>query len=85
MATVKLFGAFGDMAGWSVREIDASTLGEVKAAIVAGSDGRLAERLEHPGTLVIVNAAVIPFSLRTDGSPVAASDELAFGPPVSGG
>lgn len=84
MATVKLFGAFGDMAGWSVREIEASTLGEVKA-IVAQGDARLAERLEHPGTLVIVNAAVIPFSLRTDGSPVAAADELAFGPPVSGG
>lgn len=84
MATVKLFGAFGDIAGWSVREIEAATLGEVKAA-VAGDDLRLAARLDHPSTLVILNASIIPHSLRTDGSPVTASDELAFGPPVSGG
>jgi molybdopterin converting factor small subunit len=84
MATVKLFGAFGDIAGWSVREIAAATLGEIKAA-VANSDPRLIERLDHPSTLVILNAAVIPFSQRTDGSPILASDEVAFGPPVSGG
>lgn len=84
MATVKLFGAFGDIAGWSVREIEATTLGAVKA-IVAADDPRLAERLDHPSTMVILNATVIPYRLRTDGSPVSASDELAFGPPVSGG
>lgn len=84
MATVKLFGAFGDLAGWSVREIDAATLGDMKAAI-AGDDPRLAGRLDHPSTLVILNAAIIPQHLRADDAPISASDELAFGPPVSGG
>ncbi len=84
MATVKLFGAFADIAGWSVREIAAGTLGEIKAA-VAGGESRLTERLDHPSTLIILNAAVIPFSMRADASPISASDEVAFGPPVSGG
>lgn len=84
MATVKLFGAFQDMAGWAGREIDVTTLGAVKAA-VAESDPRLRERLDHPSTLVILNAAIIPHSLRCDDAPVAKSDEIAFGPPVSGG
>lgn len=84
MALVKLFGAFSDMAGWNERSIDAETLGEVMA-VVGADDGRLAERLAHPATLVIVNAAIVPHSLRTPDHPVSAGDELAFGPPVSGG
>jgi molybdopterin converting factor small subunit len=84
MAMVRLFGAFGDMAGWSVREIDAATLGEVRAR-VAQDDPRLAGRLDHPSTMVILNETIVPRSLRTDDAPVAADDEIAFGPPVSGG
>ena len=84
MATVKLFGAFQDMAGWAEREIDVATLGAVKAA-VADSDPRLLERLDHPSTLVILNATITPHSLRRDDAPVSTSDEIAFGPPVSGG
>lgn len=84
MATVKLFGAFGDMAGWSSRTIDVATLGDAKAA-VAAEHPRLAERLDHASTMVIVNATIIPHSLRNDASPVVATDEIAFGPPLSGG
>jgi molybdopterin converting factor small subunit len=84
MATVKLFGAFGDMAGWSSRDIDASSLGAIMAAVGA-YDPRLADRLDHPSTLVIVNSTIVPHRLRTSEAPVSAGDELAFGPPVSGG
>lgn len=84
MATVKLFGAFGDMAGWSTTVIEAVTLGAIKTAVASG-DPRLSERLDHPSTLVILNAAIIPHHLRSDDAPISPSDELAFGPPVSGG
>ena len=84
MATVKLFGAFQDMAGWSERDIDAATLGEAMAA-VADRHERLRERLVHPSTLVILNAALLPRGMRGDDHPITAMDELAFGPPVSGG
>ncbi|CAN5150118.1 molybdopterin converting factor subunit 1 [soil metagenome] len=84
MATVKLFGAFQDLAGWAERQIDAATLGALTAAM-AESHPRLVERLAHPSTLVIVNAALLPPSLPHDAYPLASSDEIAFGPPVSGG
>lgn len=84
MATVKLFGAFQDVAGWAEREIDASTLGAVTAA-VADSHPGLGDRLAHVSTMVILNAALLPRSLRGDDYAIAASDEIAFGPPVSGG
>lgn len=81
---MKLFGAFGDLAGWSAREVEAATLGEIKAAVANGNT-RLAERLDHASTLVILNATIIPFRLRTDAAPISETDEIAFGPPVSGG
>ena len=84
MALVKLFGAFSDLAGWNEREIDAATLGEVVTTIGA-ADERLAERLAYPSTLVILNATIVPRSLRSPDQPIGAGDELAFGPPVSGG
>lgn len=84
MATVKLFGAFRDMAGWAERDVPASTLGEAMAAVAEGHPA-LGERLVHPATLVILNATVVPGSLRSAGHPVSDTDELAFGPPVSGG
>lgn len=84
MATVKLFGAFQDMAGWSERDIDAATLGEAMAA-VAKADPRLGERLAHSSTLVILNAALLARGMRGEDHPILTTDELAFGPPVSGG
>ena len=84
MATVKLFGSIGDIAGWTEARLEGATLGEIKAA-TAGDDARLAERLERPSTLVIVNNTLAPHSLRDDDMPVGADDEIAFGSPVSGG
>lgn len=84
MARVLLFGAFGDMAGWTEREVAADTLGALRVQ-VAGSDPGLAARLSSPSTLVIVNDTLLPHSLRPDNHPLAPRDEVAFGPPVSGG
>lgn len=84
MATVKLFGAFGDSAGWTEQVIDASTLGGLKA-ILGANHPRLGNRLDHPSTMVILNNTIVPHSLRTDSSPISDEDEIAFGPPVSGG
>ena len=84
MAVVKLFGAIGDIAGWSEATLPGETLGEIKAA-AAGDNVRLAEHLDHRSTLVILNAALTPFSLRSDDLPIAPGDEVAFGSPVGGG
>ncbi len=84
MATVKLFGVFRDLAGWSEAEIGVETLGALKARLVADHPG-LADRLDQPTTLVIKNALMLHRSERGDALPLQASDEIAFGPPVSGG
>lgn len=79
-----LFGAFQDLAGWRTRRIEAATLGALKAA-VAGEDDRLAERLGHRSTLVILNQTIAPHGRLGDDSALSADDEVGFGPPVSGG
>lgn len=79
-----LFGAFQDLAGWRTRRIEAATLGALKAA-VAGEDDRLAERLGHRSTLVILNQTIAPHGRLGDDSVLSADDEVGFGPPVSGG
>jgi molybdopterin converting factor small subunit len=84
MAIVKLFGVFRDMAGWSEADIDSPTLGELKARLSRAHPG-LSDRLDQPTTLVIKNALLLHRSERGDDLPLAASDEIAFGPPVSGG
>jgi molybdopterin converting factor small subunit len=84
MATVKLFGVFRDLAGWSEKEIDLATLGALKATLAEAHPG-LSARLDHATTLVIRNALLLRPSERVDDLPLAASDEIAFGPPVSGG
>lgn len=84
MAVVKLFGTIGDIAGWSEATLDGATLGEIKAA-TAGDNARLAERLDNPTTLVILNATLMPYSLRSDDLAIAPEDEVAFGSPVGGG
>ena len=84
MAVVKLFGAIGDIAGWSEATLAGVTLEEIKAA-VAGGDVRLAEHLDHRSTLVILNTTLTPYSLRCDDLVIAPEDEVAFGSPVGGG
>ena len=84
MAVVKLFGAIGDIAGWSEATLAGVTLEEIKAA-VAGGDVRLAEHLDHRSTLVILNTTLTPYSLRSDDLVIAPEDEVAFGSPVGGG
>jgi molybdopterin converting factor small subunit len=84
MAVVKLFGAIGDIAGWSEATLAGVTLEEIKAA-VAGGDVRLAEHLDHRSTLVILNATLIPHSLRCEALKIGDDDEVAFGSPVGGG
>lgn len=84
MATVKLFGVFRDLAGWSESVIDVPTLGALKTKLVADHPG-LSDRLDQPTTLVIKNALMLHRSERGDDLPLEASDEIAFGPPVSGG
>jgi hypothetical protein len=56
----------------------------LKAKLVEDHPG-LAERLDHPTTLVIKNALMLHRSERGDDLPLEVSDEIAFGPPVSGG
>ncbi|WP_395945904.1 MoaD/ThiS family protein [Brevundimonas sp.] len=84
MATVKLFGAFGDWAGWTERRIEAGTFGALKTAL-GQMEPRIGERLDHASTMVIFNETILPRSLRPDDQPVRADDEIAFGPPFSGG
>lgn len=84
MAKVLLFGALGDLAGWSERDVPADTLGALRGA-VAGDDARLGERLAHASTLVILNDALLPAGQRRDDRTLAPADEVAFGSPVSGG
>lgn len=84
MAQVTLFGAFQDLAGWRTRRIEAPTLGALKAAVADG-DGRLAERLGHGSTLVILNQTIAPQGLVGDDAALSVDDEVGFGPPVSGG
>jgi molybdopterin synthase sulfur carrier subunit len=84
MAIVKLFGAFAEMAGWRERTIEVSSLSALRAA-VAEAHPDLPGRLDEAATLVILNGAILPVSLRGDDRPLDQDDEVAFGPPVSGG
>lgn len=84
MARVKLFGAFAEMAGWSDRLIEAATLSEVMSSIAKESPA-LGERLGQGSTLVILNQILAPMARRSEEMALSSSDELAFGPPVSGG
>lgn len=70
--TVKLFAGLRERAGWSEREIDASTLAEVWPALGLGE--------EPPGLLYAVNRE---YAERTKA--LSDGDEVALIPPVSGG
>jgi MoaE-MoaD fusion protein len=70
--TVRLFAGLRERAGWSTREIEAATVGDVWAALNLGD--------EPPGLLYAVNQ---DYAERS--APLADGDEVAVIPPVSGG
>ena len=70
--TVKLFAGLRERAGWSQREVDAATVGEVWRALELGD--------EPPGLLYAVNK-----EYATADRALADGDEVALIPPVSGG
>jgi MoaE-MoaD fusion protein len=69
---VRLFAGLRERAGWSERAIDASSVGEVWAALDLGN--------EPPGLLYAVNQE---YAERE--RPLVEGDEVALIPPVSGG
>jgi molybdopterin synthase sulfur carrier subunit len=78
MARVLLFGRLADVAGWRARDIDGSSIAEIRAALSA--DDLLAEALEGRGVQVAVDRVIV----RGEAALTAAS-EVAFMPPMSGG
>lgn len=78
MARVLLFGRLADVAGWRTRDIDGSSLAEIRAALAG--DAPLAEALEGRGVQVAVDRVIV----RGEAALTAAS-EVAFMPPMSGG
>jgi MoaE-MoaD fusion protein len=69
---VRLFAGLRERAGWSHREIEAATVGDVWAALGLGD--------EPPGLLYAVNRAYAPSETA-----LGDGDEVAVIPPVSGG
>jgi MoaE-MoaD fusion protein len=69
---VRLFAGLRERAGWTEREIDASSVGEVWAALDLGD--------EPPGLLYALNQ-----EYADRDRPLAEGDEVALIPPVSGG
>ena len=72
MVRVRLFAGLRERAGWTEREINASSVGEVWAVLGLGD--------EPPGLLYAVNQE---YAERD--RPLAEGDEVALIPPVSGG
>ncbi len=79
MARVLMFGALAGFAGWRERTIDVERLDALKT-LLASEDPVLGERLSSAGVFAVVNQDMV----RGD-CPLAADDEVAFVPPVSGG
>jgi sulfur-carrier protein len=80
VARVRLFARARELAGGPEDVIDGITLGAVLDAAVARYGPEFAELLEH--CRVWVNGDEAPDGRAT---PVAATDEVAVLPPVSGG
>ena len=78
---VLLFGRLGDLAGWRERSFEPApaSLSALKA-LIAGLDAALGEALNGPGVQTAVNRAIV----RGDVA-LAATAEVAFLPPMSGG
>jgi molybdopterin synthase catalytic subunit len=70
--TVRLFAGLRERAGWSAKEVEAATVGDVWAALRLGD--------EPAGLLYAVNKRY-----ATRDAALAAGDEVALIPPVSGG
>ncbi len=81
MARVLLFGKLCDVAGWRERSMNPPPASlEALRARLAGDDPDLAAALAGPGIQAVVNRQMV----RGD-HPLAAGDEVAFLPPMSGG
>lgn len=78
MARVLMLGRLRDVAGWREQAVDASSIDGLRR--VLGADAALGEALAGKGVQVALNKILV----RGD-HPLAASDEVAFLPPMSGG
>jgi molybdopterin synthase sulfur carrier subunit len=76
MAKVLLFGRLADIAGWRERQVEASTLAELRTALAED----LGDALDGRGIQAAVDLAIV----REDVALTGAS-EVAFLPPMSGG
>ncbi len=78
MARVLLFGRLADVAGWRSREVEGSSLADIRAVLAA--DAMLAEALAGKGVQVAVDKTIV----RGEAA-LTATSEVAFMPPMSGG
>ena len=78
---VLLFGRLGDIAGWRERAYDPApeSLSALKA-LIAAEDAALGAAIGGPGVQAAVDRAIVRGDAR-----LAASAEVAFLPPMSGG
>ena len=79
MARVLMLGRLRDVAGWREREIEAPASTYALIELLA-ADVELGAALRGKGVQVAINKALV----RGD-HPLAATDEIAFLPPMSGG
>lgn len=78
MARVLMLGRLRDVAGWREQVVEAVSIEGLRQALA--KDVVLGEALAGKGVQVALNKAVV----RGD-HPLAANDEVAFLPPMSGG
>ena len=80
MARVLLFGRLSDLAGWREREV--AEPGSISAlrTLLSAEDPQLGAALSGPGVQVALDQAIV----RGDAA-IAATAEVAFLPPMSGG
>jgi molybdopterin synthase sulfur carrier subunit len=78
---VLLFGRLGDLAGWRERTFDPAppSLSALKV-LIAARDAALGAALDGPGVQAAVDRAIVRGETM-----LAASAEVAFLPPMSGG
>jgi molybdopterin synthase sulfur carrier subunit len=79
MARVLLFGPLRDLAGWREREIQASSLVELRT-LLADEDPGLGDALGGKGVQVALDQVIV----RGDAA-LGPRSEVAFLPPMSGG
>lgn len=79
MARVLLFGRLADQAGWRERIVEAGDLATLRRALTV-EDTALGEALAGPGVQVAIDKTIV----RGEAA-LAATTEVAFLPPMSGG